>query len=221
MVQQLPGYQFLGYIQTHDQVGNRAMGRRIGDLTSFRRAKVAAGLVLTAPFLPMLFQGEEWAASTPFRYFTQHENEELGRAVSEGRRNEFIDFGWDASKVPDPQDPMTFEISKLRWQERDEVPHSEMLAWYRSLIRLRRTHPSLTDGNLEVLKVQCDESRLWLTMDRGPVSVVCNLSNEAQRVPVPNARRLLLASEPDVEIAEDYVRLGGDTLAVVATGEAS
>ncbi|MGZ3678250.1 MAG: malto-oligosyltrehalose trehalohydrolase, partial [Ktedonobacterales bacterium] len=99
----LPGHRFLGYMQTHDQVGNRARGERSSALLSPRRLKVAAALVLTAPFVPMLFQGEEWGATTPFQYFTDHQDANLARAVSEGRRNEFAAFGWNPDDVPDPQ----------------------------------------------------------------------------------------------------------------------
>ena len=114
-----PSHHFLGYSQTHDQVGNRATGERFSHLTSLGKTKIAAAIVLTSPFLPMLFQGEEFAASTPFQYFTHHEEEELGRAVSEGRRKEFAAFGWKPENVPDPQAPETFERSKLQWAEID------------------------------------------------------------------------------------------------------
>ena len=110
----LTGDQFVVATQNHDQVGNRAAGERLAALMTDGRLRVAAALLLTAPFVPMLFLGEEWAASTPFQYFTDHEDAELGRAVSEGRRREFAAFGWDPSGVPDPQDPATFERSRLR-----------------------------------------------------------------------------------------------------------
>ena len=119
-----PVDRFVVATQNHDQVGNRAAGRAPRRaLTTEGRLKVAAALLLTSPFVPMLFQGEEWAASTPFQYFTDHDDPELGRAVTEGRRREFAAFGWDPEGVPDPQDPRTFERSKLRWAERhDGVP---------------------------------------------------------------------------------------------------
>jgi maltooligosyltrehalose trehalohydrolase len=103
----LSGHRFFGYLQNHDQIGNRAKGERSSHLISPGRLKIAAGLVLTSPFVPLLFQGEEWGASTPFQYFTDHEDPELGRAVSEGRRSEFSAFAWSAEEVPDPQDPAT------------------------------------------------------------------------------------------------------------------
>src|SRR5439155_717104 len=87
----------------------------------------AVHAVLTSPFTPLVFQGEEWAASTPFQYFTDHADPELGRAVSEGRRREFEAFGWRSELIPDPQDRATFERSRLRWEEVDEHAHADML----------------------------------------------------------------------------------------------
>jgi len=113
----IPQSRLLGYLQTHDQVWNRATGERISMLAPIERVKAGAALVMTSPFVPMIFQGEEWAASTPFLYFTTHTEPELSRAVSEGRRREFAHFGWDPRSVPDPQDPDTFLRSKLDWNE--------------------------------------------------------------------------------------------------------
>lgn len=211
----LPGHHFLAYIQNHDQVGNRAEGRRISHLTSFRRAKIAAGLVLTSPFVPMLFQGEEWSASSPFQYFTRHEDTELGRLVSEGRRREFVQFGWKPEKVPDPQDPETFERSKLKWDELATHPHSEMLDWYRALIRLRRSLPALTDADLDRLHTRCDEESQWLAIERGPVTIACNLSFEAQTIPIRPAANVIIASTDDIDLKEYEMRLGAETLAVL------
>src|SRR5690606_10857723 len=101
----LPGHAFVVSVQNHDQIGNRATGDRIGHDISDGRLRIAAALLLTSPFTPMLFQGEEWSASSPFRYFTDHQDPELGRAVTEGRTHEFAHFGWDPADVPDPQDP--------------------------------------------------------------------------------------------------------------------
>ena len=83
--------------------------------------------MLTGPFVPMLFQGEEWAASTPFQYFADHEDPELARAVSEGRKQEFAAFGWDPALIPDPENPAAFEASKLKWEETTQPGHAEML----------------------------------------------------------------------------------------------
>ena len=113
----LSQHRFLGYIQNHDQVGNRAVGDRISHIAGLERAKIAAALYLLSPFVPMLFQGEEWAASTPFLYFADHDDPELARAVSEGRKKEFAAFGWDPASIPDPENQATFDASKLNWEE--------------------------------------------------------------------------------------------------------
>ena len=113
----LSQHRFVGFIQNHDQVGNRAVGDRLAEIVGLDRAKIAAALVLLGPFLPMLFQGEEWASSSPFQYFADHEDPEMARQVSEGRRKEFAAFGWDPDAIPDPEDRRTFQRSKLNWEE--------------------------------------------------------------------------------------------------------
>ncbi|HSP64600.1 MAG TPA: malto-oligosyltrehalose trehalohydrolase [Candidatus Deferrimicrobium sp.] len=176
--------RFLGYLQNHDQVGNRAQGERSAALMSAGRLQIAAALVLLGPFVPMLFAGEEWAASTPFQYFTDHQDAELGRLVSEGRRREFASFGWDPADVPDPQDPATFERSKLRWTEPDSEPHAAFLRWHRDLIAVRATTPSLRDGDRSALSVDFDEAARWLVMRRPGVTVACNWGDTAIELPV-------------------------------------
>jgi len=180
----LDGSRFFGFLQNHDQVGNRATGERSSALMGTGRVKIAAALVLCAPFVPMLFQGEEWAASTPFQYFTDHGDAELGRAVSEGRRREFAAFGWEPDDVPDPQDPETFRRSRLDWDELGRPPHAEVLAWHRDLIRLRREVPALAGNDFDDVEVRWDEAAGWLVVERGPLSVVCNLSDAEQAVPL-------------------------------------
>ena len=116
------------YPQDHDQVGNRATGDRLSATLSPGLLAVGAGLLLTSPFTPMLFMGEEWGARTPWRFFTDHVEPELARAVSEGRGREFASHGWASSDVPDPQDPATYRASMLDWSEPDKEPHRELLA---------------------------------------------------------------------------------------------
>ena len=145
-------HSFVTFLQDHDQVGNRAAGDRIHHGLSAGQHAAAIALILLGPGTPMLFQGEEWAASTPFTYFTDHEAE-LGALVSAGRVEEFAAMGW-AEQVPDPQRRETFESSILRWQEREEAPHAAMLAWYRTLIALRREHPDLHDPDLRTTSVE-------------------------------------------------------------------
>jgi maltooligosyltrehalose trehalohydrolase len=217
----LSGHRFFGYLQTHDQIGNRAEGERNSHLMSLGRLKVGATLVFTTPFIPMLFQGEEWGASAPFLYFTDHQDAELARAVTEGRRREFAAFGWRPQDVPDPQAPETFERSKLNWSEQNKDTHSGLLAWHRRLIQLRREIPALSDGRLERVRITFDENEKWFAVRRGPVVVICNLSDIAQRVPVGlgHGGKLLLASENNVQFTHDAVALPPDSVTILISAE--
>ena len=129
----MPSWRLVVCAQNHDQVGNRAVGDRIVDALDDDQLACAALLTLTGPFTPMLFQGEEWAASTPFQFFTSHEEPELAEATAKGRIEEFARLGWDPSVVPDPQDPETFARSRLDWSELSEGRHARMLEVYRQL----------------------------------------------------------------------------------------
>lgn len=172
----LPRDRLVGYVQSHDQVGNRALGERLHHLAGIPRAQIAAALLLTSPFVPMLFQGEEWAASTPFYYFAQLESEELRRAVREGRRRE---HGHEGVTPPDPDDPATRDASVLRWQERGDAEHATMLAWYQSLIDARRAYPSLRDPG--PTSTRFSEHDGLLTVERGDLALVCNVVEEVRR----------------------------------------
>jgi maltooligosyltrehalose trehalohydrolase len=209
----VPGERFVVALQNHDQVGNRARGERIGHLVSPGRARIGAALLLLAPYTPLLFMGEEWAASTPFLYFTGHESATLGRAVTEGRRREFAAFGWDPQQVPDPQDPATFAASKLRWEERGEPEHAATLDWYRALIALRRATPELHDGRRDLTEVTHDEDAGWLTLRRGPIAVAVNLG--ADPVTLPLGGELLLRYPASVVVAEGEVTLPPDGVVVM------
>jgi maltooligosyltrehalose trehalohydrolase len=212
----LGGHRFVGYLQNHDQVGNRARGERLSHLVSLGRLKIGAALVLTSPFVPMLFQGEEWGASTPFQYFTDHQEPELAKAVREGRRREFAAFGWQPEDVPDPQAPETFQRSKLRWQELVHPPHAEILEWHRRLIRLRRAEPALSDGRLERVHTRWDEAARWFVLERGPISVACNLAPQPQPVPLrPGNHATLLSAPPGLTAVDGVVALPPDGVAVL------
>ena len=212
----LNGHCFLAYAQNHDQVGNRAQGERLSQLVNAGRLKIAAALVLTSPFVPLIFQGEEWAAGSPFQYFTDHPEPELAHEVREGRRREFADFGWQPGEVPDPQARETFERSKLRWDEVGNGLHAEMLAWHQGLIQLRRTEPALADGALENVTVRFDEAAQWLVLERGPLAVICNLAPQAQSIELNGAGwHVILKSSGKVEIIAATVRLSTDSVAVL------
>ena len=211
----LSGSQFVVCTQNHDQVGNRAMGERSGALMSDGRLRVAAALLLSSPFVPLLFQGEEWGASTPFQYFTSHEDPELGRVVSRGRREEFASFGWSPDGVPDPQDPATFERSKLDWAEPGKERHASLLAWYTELIAMRRQVPALTDPRLGRVETACDGDLGWLVVRRGPVTVAVNLGVADWTFPAGPDAELLAASDPAVELTNRDLVLPPDTVAIV------
>jgi maltooligosyltrehalose trehalohydrolase len=217
----LSQHRFLGYIQNHDQVGNRAVGDRINHTAGFKRAKMAAALYLLSPFVPMVFQGEEWAASTPFLYFADHEDPELARAVSAGRKKEFVAFGWDPDLIPDPEDPETFAASKLRWEEVSAGNHSKMLAWYQALIRFRRSEPGtsgpcLNDGTAGKVRVTFDEQAKWLRMERRTIAIICNLGDRELVFDEPEQSRVVLASQSSIQISQGKLVLPPDSVAVMS-----
>jgi maltooligosyltrehalose trehalohydrolase len=144
--------QFVVCSQNHDQVGNRATGERLTALVPFEALKLAAGAVLLSPYLPLLFMGEEYGETAPFQYFTDHGDPALREAVSRGRREEFAHFNWQG-EVPDPQDPSTFERSRLNHALCEQGQHAALLGWYRALLRLRRARPALADLDKRQLDV--------------------------------------------------------------------
>jgi maltooligosyltrehalose trehalohydrolase len=211
----LSQHRFVGFIQNHDQIGNRAVGDRLAEIVGLDRAKIAGALVLLGPFLPMLFQGEEWASSSPFQYFADHDDAEMARQVSEGRRKEFAAFGWDPEAIPDPEDRRTFQRSKLNWEEVPTGDHGAMLAWYRELIRLRRSTSDLNNGEPGNTRVLCDEGQSWLRMRRGNLTVSCNLAGIERRLLVPACSRVLLASKRAVTVEDRELVLPPNTVAVL------
>jgi maltooligosyltrehalose trehalohydrolase len=217
-VHRTPAYRFLGYLQDHDQVGNRAAGDRITASLSPDLARVAAGLVLTSPFTPMLFMGEEWAAGTPWQYFTDHVEPWLAAAVADGRKAEFAAHGWDPADVPDPQDEATFLRSKLDWSEPGREPHASMLAWYRELIALRRSRPELTDPALDRIRAEFDEDARWLVLYRRSLRIAANLANETITLPVERGAIVLAASRSGVAVHEDTVTMPAASFAALLCG---
>jgi len=172
----VPGWRFVASLQTHDQVGNRARGDRLSQLVESGLLACGALLLLTSPYTPMLFMGEEWGASTPWQFFTDHTNPEIAAATAHGRRAEFAAHGWDADDVPDPQDPDTFRRSRLDWSELDQEPHARLLRWYRDLLRLRRERPDLRDPHLSAADVTWSDGHL--RSRRGGHLVLANLSDQ-------------------------------------------
>jgi maltooligosyltrehalose trehalohydrolase len=196
-------------------VGNRAQGERLSQLIPVGRQKIAAALVLTSPFVPMLFEGEEFGASTPFQYFTHHEDTELGIAVSEGRRSEFSAFGWKPEDVPDPQDAETFQRSKLNWEEISREPHASLLDWYKKLIRLRRSTSALTDGRMERVEATFDERARWLVVKRGNIEVACNLASDRQAIPMSAKPTDVLASHDGWQLRPGLIEMPGESVAIL------
>ncbi|WP_291049069.1 malto-oligosyltrehalose trehalohydrolase [Herbiconiux sp.] len=173
--------------QNHDQIGNRAVGDRLTATLDAEALAIAAALTLLGPFTPMLFMGEEWAAPTPWQFFTSHPEPELGEATAKGRISEFAKMGWDPDVVPDPQEPSTFENSKLDWSELTDAAHPEhaaMLEVYRSLAAIRATLPAGDSVRLADVRVDFDDDERWLTLERPGLVLVVNLSDE----PRPLAR---------------------------------
>lgn len=213
-------HRLLGYTQTHDQVGNRAQGDRLSASLSPGLLACAAALMLTGPFTPMLFMGEEWAAGTPWQFFTDHTDTELAEAVRQGRRREFAAHGWAEESIPDPQDPATRDRSCLDWAEPEREPHARVLSWYRQLIALRHAQPDLTDPDLSDIKVAYDEEARWIGFRRGDVRVVANLAPKSAAIPLgPRRARVLAAWEP-VELpgSDGLLHVPGESCVVLEQG---
>jgi maltooligosyltrehalose trehalohydrolase len=192
----LGGERFVVCSQNHDQVGNRAFGERLAALVGPDLDAVASVLVACSPFLPLLFQGQEWGSTRPFLYFTDH-GPALAEAVREGRRAEFAAFDW-GSKVPDPNDPVTFERSKLDWDQ----AAGPVLELWRTLLALRREVPALGNCRRDLTAARVDPERRLVVMERGDPDgslavVVANLGPRSQHCPVDTGKlRLRVATRP-------------------------
>ncbi|MEU2613381.1 malto-oligosyltrehalose trehalohydrolase [Micromonospora sp. NPDC007271] len=213
--QRTAGHRFVAYLQNHDQVGNRAAGDRISQTLSAGLLRVGATLLMTAPFTPMLFMGEEWAAGTPWQYFTSHPEPELAAAVAAGRHQELAGHGWPAGEVPDPQDRQTFLRSRLDWAELDKPEHRAMYDFYRRLIALRKRRPELSDPRLNRVDVRHGDQ--FLVLRRGECLVVANLAGKPQRINLPGVvRNVLLATGEGVTVMRDGIELPAESAAIVA-----
>jgi len=211
------GNSFIGYLQTHDQVGNRAIGDRIGATVTPGQQAIGAALYLTSALTPMVFMGEEWAASTPWQFFTDFADPELAAAVRNGRRAEFASHGWDEADVPDPQDHATRDRSVLDWDEMSQSEHARMLSWYASLIAVRRSEPELTDDRLDAVTVESDADAGWLVVSRGRLRVVCNFLDRPSMVSVHAAGDEVVLSwdDPTTRRTGAGVELGAHGVAII------
>jgi maltooligosyltrehalose trehalohydrolase len=207
------GRQFVVCLQNHDQVGNRALGDRLPETASPELLRVGAVLLLTAPFTPMLWMGEEWAASTRWPFFTSHPEPELAAITGKERIEEFAAHGWEASQMIDPQDPDAYHTAILNWHEVHAPGHAEMLALYRQLIALRAAEPDLRDDDLGQVSVRYDEDARWLVVQRGALRIAANLADAAQPLPIA-AGEVLLATDDAKAGAEELV-LAARSAAVV------
>jgi maltooligosyltrehalose trehalohydrolase len=159
----------------------------------------------------MLFMGEEWGSTSPFQFFSSHPEPELARATAEGRKAEFAEHGWDADEVPDPQDPQTFERSKLNWDEVGDGEHARLRDTYRRLIALRHDEPDFADPWLDHLVVEYDEDQRWIILRRGAFTIACNLGTEPVSIPV-TGEVVLAWDQPTVT---DATLLPGHSFAIL------
>jgi len=175
--------RFVVFSQNHDQVGNRAAGDRLSNLVDYDGLKLAAGVTLLSPFLPLIFMGEEYGETHPFQYFTSHSDPDLAAAVRKGRREEFADFAWQG-EVPDPQAVATFERSVLDWSRRNLLPHRALRDFYRTLLSIRKRFRLAGSRP----RVQCDEKLRILTLEYPtPELFVFFNFGESRIVPCPRA----------------------------------
>ena len=225
----IPRSHFVVFSQNHDQVGNRACGDRLCSLVDFEAQKLAAGMTLLSPFVPLLFMGEEYGEPAPFLYFTSHGDKDLIEAVRRGRRQEFAEFGW-AGEVPDPQDEKTFDSSRLHPHLRDADPHRALWNFYRELIQFRRTNRLGADAELEIT---ASEAPPLLTAGRNAAGrqllMIFNFSDGDADVPLAgrggnwttqiySADRRWLGPDGDFPralAAGSYAKLAGKSFAVL------
>jgi len=212
----MPSWRLVVCAQNHDQVGNRAVGDRITEALDDDQLACAALLTLAGPFTPMLFQGEEWGASSPFQFFTSHEEPELAEATATGRIEEFAQLGWDPAGVPDPQDPATFARSKLEWNELDKGRHARLLSAYRQLAGLRRELPELTNPAFGRNRCVVDEDSRLFTLVRGDVVVIVNFGTEEATAMVSDGLELRFETESGVDLAGTTLTVPGHAGALLA-----
>jgi maltooligosyltrehalose trehalohydrolase len=213
----VPGYRFVGCLQNHDQVGNRAAGDRLPEVAPRPLLEVGAVLLLTSPFTPLLWMGEEWAASTRWPFFTSHPEPALAAATGRGRIEEFSGHGWDVSQMVDPQDPAAFREAKLDWSELADAGHASMFMLYRTLLRLRRDESDLSDPRLDRVRVDFDEPAQWLVVHRRSLRVVANLAEAPQSVPVGGREIVLVTGLERALLGVDATLMPARSAAIIRT----
>lgn len=222
-----PGRQFIVFSQNHDQVGNRMLGERIGQLVSFETQKLLAGAVITSPFIPMLFMGEEWHELHPFLYFVSHTDPVLAEAVRSGRKREFAAFHLEGD-APDPMGEETFANSKLQWNLTGQGKHRLMLDYYRRLIALRKEEPALKTLDRKALTATPNPDNQTLILHRwqGNNKLTCllNFSDEvsifnfekaAERIVLLNSADQQWGGPGDVQIKEGSITLQPQSICIL------
>ena len=200
----------LAYLQTHDQVGNRATGDRINHALTPGEHAIGAALMLLGPATPMLFMGEEWGATTPFAFFTSFDEGGLAEAIREGRRAEFAGHGWDDVEVPDPQDPTTRDASVLQWDEVADGHHRRLREWYAALIQLRHSTFGVDETRFANVSTAFDEAARWFVMRHRDLVVAANLGDESASVPVPDGSVPTLQWRADDGTGGGGIRTSGE-----------
>ncbi|MCW4000379.1 MAG: malto-oligosyltrehalose trehalohydrolase [Candidatus Bathyarchaeota archaeon] len=183
----IPAWKLVVFSQNHDQVGNRLSGDRLSAIAGTEAAKLAAGVVLLSPYVPLLFMGEEYGETAPFLFFTDYQNPELGDAVREGRIREFAHFHWQ-SQAPDPQSAETYERSKLNWQLRYSARGEEVASYYRALLMLRRKYPLFrVQAERQIRQVSIQGNLLFMDKQGGEAAagVVANFGKDAASYAFP------------------------------------
>lgn len=167
----IPKERFIVFVQNHDQIGNRMLGERLSALAGFEGQKLAAGMLLLSPYVPLIFMGEEYGEQAPFLYFVSHADGQLLESVRNGRKKEFSEFQW-RQEPPPPDAPETFEASRLRWEKRLEGRGAVLLNLYRTLIKIRRAVPALSplESRVSAWGVETDKT-VFMAKDRGASSV--------------------------------------------------
>ncbi|MCM3660116.1 malto-oligosyltrehalose trehalohydrolase [Georgenia satyanarayanai] len=213
--------RFVVFSQNHDQVGNRAIGDRPSRALSDGQLAVSAAITILGPYTPMLFMGEEWGATTPFQYFTDHAEPELAEAIRKGRREEFASHGWEEVyggdvEVPDPQSPATVEASRLDWSEPGQERHARLLAFYCDLIALRHAEPDIASGVRVDTGVTTCADGSWIGMYRGSIAIIANLEAEPREVRVRgDVREVILSWTGEAAADGDVLTLPGHDVVVL------
>lgn len=205
----LPLYHFVVSVQNHDQVGNRMLGDRLPNLISFEALKLAAGVMITSPFVPMLFMGEEFAEDNPFQYFVSHGDQDLVKAVQQGRKREFEYFLTHEGEFPDPQSMETFNNSKLNWNFQKDQTKKHIFEFYKFLLKLRSEGEFEAFRNREIQTEISEENQLLMVSANG-LFAAFNFSKNPQGIKLPAGDWNLLLASADKKWGGSYTYSQGE-----------